>query len=135
MSSDEAWTRLAPARRPLGPDGLGPVRRRRERPAASSAKPASAISPRAGQHYDGVPEAAWTIAPWAQGHGYATEATGRRWPGSKRLGAERSVCLIHVDNAASRRVADKLGYKAFAECTYRGYDALLFERKQAPLND
>ena len=53
----------------------------------------------------------------------------------QRLGAERSVCLIHVDNAASHRVADKLGYKAFAECTYRGYDALLFERKPAPLND
>lgn len=135
MSSDEAWTRLLrhvghwalmgwglfaveekATGRFVGEAGLGDFRRG------------------LGSHYDGVPEAAWTIAPWAQGHGYATEAMAAAlaWV-EQRLGAERSVCLIHVDNAASRRVADKLGYKAFAECTYRGYDALLFER-QAPLN-
>ena len=137
MSPDEAWTRLLrhvghwalmgwglfaveekATGRFVGEAGLGDFRRG------------------LGSHYDGVPEAAWTIAPWAQGRGYATEAmeAALAWI-EQRLGSERSVCLIHVDNAASRRVADKLGYRAFAECAYRGYDALLFERIRTPLND
>ncbi len=137
MTSDEAWTRLLrhvghwalmgwglfaveekATGRFVGEAGLGDFRRG------------------LGAHYDGVPEAAWTIAGWAQGRGYATEAMAAAlaWV-EQRLGAERSVCLIHVDNAASRRVAEKLGYSAFAECAYRGYDALLFERKRPTFND
>ena len=130
MSSDEAWTRLLrhvghwallgwglfaveekATGRFVGEAGLGDFRRG------------------LGPHYDGVPEAAWTIAHWAQGRGYATEAmmAALAWT-ETHLGAERSVCLIHTDNTASLRVAEKLGYKAFAECQYRGYDAILFER-------
>jgi len=136
MTSDEAWTRLLrhvghwtlmgwglfaveekATGRFVGEAGLGDFRRG------------------LGAHYDGVPEAAWTTAGWAQGRGYATEAmeAALAWV-EQRLGAERSVCLIHVDNAASRRVAEKLGYRTFAECAYRGYDALLFERKRPALN-
>ena len=131
MTSDEAWTRLLrhvghwallgwglfaveekATGRFVGEAGLGDFRRS------------------LGHDFDGVPEAAWTTAPWAQGQGYATEAmeAALAWT-EQRLGAERSVCLIHVDNAASIRVAEKLGYKPLSDCTYRGYEARLFERK------
>jgi RimJ/RimL family protein N-acetyltransferase len=132
MSQDESWTRLLrhvghwallgwglfaveekATGRFVGEAGLGDFRRG------------------LGAHYDGIPEAAWTTARWAQGRGYATEAmqASLSWI-EQHLDADRSVCLIHVDNAASCRVAEKLGYTAFAECNYRGYDALLFERKR-----
>ena len=130
MSADEAWTRLLrhvghwslmgwglfaieekATGRFVGEAGLGDFRRE------------------LGADYDGVPESAWTIARWARGRGYATEAMGAAldWT-EQRLAAPRSVCLIHVDNAASIRVAAKLGYRRFAECTYRDYEALLFAR-------
>jgi RimJ/RimL family protein N-acetyltransferase len=133
MTSDESWTRLLrhvghwallgwglfaieekATGRFVGEAGLGEFRRG------------------FGPHYDGVPEAGWTIARWAQGRGYATEAMAGAlaWI-EQRLGAERTVCLIHVDNKASIRVAEKLGYNSFADCNYRGYDALLFERVRA----
>jgi RimJ/RimL family protein N-acetyltransferase len=86
-----------------------------------------------GPEFDDAPEAAWTIARWAQGRGYATEAAAaaHRWM-ELRFATTRSVCIIHVDNAASLSVARKLGYRAFAERRYRGYRALLLERLTAP---
>jgi len=130
MGRDEAWTRLLrhvghwavlgwglfaaedkASGRFVGEVGLGDFRRCLATP------------------YDSAPEAGWTIAPEWQGRGYATEAmqAALAWI-RERLGAERTVCLIHADNAASLRVAAKLGFRTFAHCRYRGYDALLFER-------
>ena len=130
MGRDEAWTRLLrhvghwavlgwglfavedkATGRFVGEVGLGDFRRCLATP------------------YDSAPEAGWTIAPEWQGRGYATEAmqAALAWI-RQRLGAERTVCLIHADNAASLRVAAKLGFRTFAHCRYRGYDALLFER-------
>jgi len=130
MGRDEAWTRLLrhvghwavlgwglfavedkSTGRFVGEVGLGDFRRCLATP------------------YDSAPEAGWTIAPEWQGRGYATEAmqAALAWI-RERLGAERTVCLIHADNAASLRVAAKLGFRTFAHCRYRGYDALLFER-------
>ena len=40
-------------------------------------------------------------------------------PGSKPVSPE---------NAASIRVAEKLGYTPFGQCTYRGYAGITFER-------
>lgn len=82
-----------------------------------------------GSAFDDSPEAGWAIARWAQGRGYATEAAAAvlEWIES-RLGIRRTVCLIHVENAASIRVAEKLGYTPFGECAYRGYSAIIFER-------
>lgn len=85
-----------------------------------------------GKDFDGVPEAGWAIAPWAQGHGYATEAAAAAiaWC-ETRLGMRRTVCMIHTDNASSLRVAEKLGYVPMGECSYRNYRAILFERGAA----
>ena len=135
MRRDEAWTRLLrhvghwavlgwglfavedrETGRFVGEVGLGDFRRCLATP------------------YDSAPEAGWTIAPEWQGRGYATEAmtAALAWI-RERLGAERTVCLIHADNAASLRVATKLGFRTFAHCRYRGYDALLLERNAPPV--
>lgn len=134
MTNDESWTRLLrhaghwallghglfgveekASGRFVGEAGLGDFRRG------------------LGPEFDDAPEAAWTIARWAQGRGYATEAAAaaHRWM-EVRFATTRSVCIIHVDNAASLSVARKLGYRAFAERGYRGYRALLLERLTAP---
>ena len=85
---------------------------------------------RLGPDFDDDPEAGWAIAPWAQGRGYATEATAAAliWI-ETGFGVRRTVCIIHVDNAASIRVAEKLGYRPLGDCTYRDYPALTFERR------
>ena len=132
MSSDEAWTRLLrhvghwslmdyglfaveekASGRFVGEAGLGDFRRR------------------LGPTFDGFPEAAWTIAGWARGRGYATESAeaALTWM-ERRFGTQRSVCLIHARNEASLHVARKLGYVAYAERTYRGYPALLHQRSR-----
>ena len=84
---------------------------------------------RLGPAFDDSPEAGWAIAPWAHGRGYATEAAAAALEWIEHAFAiERTVCLIHAENAASIRVAEKLGYAPFGECTYRGYSAITFER-------
>lgn len=130
MSGDEAWTRLLRnvghwsllgyglfaieekhSGRFVGEAGFGDFRRQ------------------LGERFDRCPEGAWTIAGWAQGQGYATEAAAvaLRWM-EMQLDVRRTVCLIHSRNEASIRVARKLGYVAFEERVYKGYPALLFER-------
>lgn len=130
MSSDEAWTRLLrqvghwaalgwglfaveekSTGRFVGEVGLGDFRRG------------------LGPDFDGVPEAGCTIAKWAQGLGYATEAMrgALNWI-ERRLAPSRTVCVIHGENRKSIRVAEKLGYREFARRSYRGFDAVLFER-------
>jgi RimJ/RimL family protein N-acetyltransferase len=86
-----------------------------------------------GAGFDGLPEAGWAIAPWAQGHGYATEAAAAAldWIHAG-FGLRRTVCLVHAGNAASLRVAEKLGYAPTGECEYRGYAAIMFERAVPP---
>ncbi|MGQ0611647.1 MAG: GNAT family N-acetyltransferase [Paracoccaceae bacterium] len=56
------------------------------------------------------PELAWVIYPAHQGRGYATEAAraARDWAG-RVLGLPALVSLIDTGNAASIRVAEKLG--------------------------
>lgn len=85
-----------------------------------------------GADFDMYPEAAWSFAPWAKGSGYATEAAAAalNWLEGE-LSPERTVCLIHVDNQASIRVAEKLDYRPFRERVYRGDRSLLFQRNRS----
>jgi RimJ/RimL family protein N-acetyltransferase len=78
---------------------------------------------------DGWPEteAAWAIDPNHWGRGYATEA-GR---GALRqafgiLGVDHVTSLIHPDNAASRRVAEKLGGKVERRTLFQDHDTLFY---------
>jgi RimJ/RimL family protein N-acetyltransferase len=76
-----------------------------------------------------APEAGWVLAPWAHGRGFATEAVraALAW-GDAHLAAPRTVCMIAPENAASIRVAQKLGFREFGRTSFKGDDTLLFER-------
>jgi RimJ/RimL family protein N-acetyltransferase len=78
---------------------------------------------------DGTPEIGWVLAPHAHGKGYATEAVRAaiQW-GDARFGPARTVCLIHPENLASIRVAEKSGYQEFQRTTYKGAPTVIFAR-------
>jgi RimJ/RimL family protein N-acetyltransferase len=74
-------------------------------------------------------EAGWILAPSMHGKGYATESVSAvlAW-GDAHLSDPRTICLIHPDNAASLRVAQKCGFREWQRATYRGEPTLVFER-------
>lgn len=76
-----------------------------------------------------APEGGWVLAPTAHGKGYATEAMARAaaWIGAD-FGAGRTVCMISPQNGPSLRVAEKLGYRQYAETAYKGSPTVLMER-------
>jgi RimJ/RimL family protein N-acetyltransferase len=69
-----------------------------------------------GEAFDPFPEAAWVLATSAHGKGYATEAVAAAhiWMDQNRK-PQRTVCIIHPDNRASIRVAEKLGLHRFRQ--------------------
>ncbi|MGO9516582.1 MAG: GNAT family N-acetyltransferase [Candidatus Korobacteraceae bacterium] len=76
-----------------------------------------------------TPELGWVLASRAHGRGYATEAVraALTWA-DEHFGNARTVCIIHPENLASVRVAEKCGYREFQRTTYKGHDIILFER-------
>lgn len=77
----------------------------------------------------GMPELGWVLISRVHGRGYATEAVGAAldW-GAVRLGTARTAYLIHPENHASIRVAEKCGYSEFRRTLYKGQTAILFVR-------
>ncbi|HEX8216864.1 MAG TPA: GNAT family N-acetyltransferase [Allosphingosinicella sp.] len=87
---------------------------------------------RLGPDFDNDPEISWSFEARVHGRGYATEAAQGALDWIERThGAPRTVCLIHEENFSSLRVAGKLGYREFGRREYRGYPAILFERRAA----
>ena len=82
-----------------------------------------------GEAFDPFPEAAWIFARSSHGRGYATEAvvSAHEWM-ARSHGATRTVCIIDPGNAASMRVAMKLGYAPFGEVEYRGARPVMLGR-------
>jgi RimJ/RimL family protein N-acetyltransferase len=82
-----------------------------------------------GPAFDDAPEIGWALAPAAQGAGVAREAVAAvlRW-GDRHFEAARTVCLIHPDNLASLRLAEKCGYREFRRTTYKDQPAILLQR-------
>jgi RimJ/RimL family protein N-acetyltransferase len=78
-----------------------------------------------------TPEVGWSLVPSAHGKGYATEAVrGALAWGAEHFGpTARTVCMIHPENNASLRVAEKAGYREYARTTYKGDPTILFERR------
>ena len=76
-----------------------------------------------------APELGWALAPRVHGKGYATEAVlaAVAW-GDANFGPRRTVCLIHPENLASIRVAEKCGYRECLRTTYKGQPTMLFTR-------
>lgn len=64
---------------------------------------------------EGFPEAGWALVPAAWGRGLATEAMAAilHWADEKLQTEIR--CIIDPENRPSHRVAEKLGFTAFAE--------------------
>ncbi len=86
-----------------------------------------------GADFDGTPEAAWMVADWAAGRGYAAEAVRAviAWH-EGQFGVRRQVCIIDPDNEASLRVAAMLGFAPIREASYKEHDVILHERRGAP---
>lgn len=82
-----------------------------------------------GQNFDRAPEAMWKVDDHRQGSGIASEAmlNVMRWFDAHRQ-EDRTVCMIHDTNTASKRVADRLGFQRFGHAVHRGDSVLLFER-------
>lgn len=62
-----------------------------------------------------VPEVGWTLVPAAHGEGYAGEAMRAVLDWADANGIDRTCCIIDPGNAASIRLAEKLGYRAPVE--------------------
>lgn len=78
---------------------------------------------------DGMPEAGWTLAPRVHGKGYATEAMAAvlAWMDDK-LSQPSMFCIVAPANLASVRVAEKCGFRFWAETTYKNEPTLAFLR-------
>jgi RimJ/RimL family protein N-acetyltransferase len=77
-----------------------------------------------------APELGWGIAPTFQGQGIAFEAVSAalEWA-ERRLQTRRTVCLISTDNGPSHRLAERLGYRPYAQTTYKSAASVLLERR------
>jgi RimJ/RimL family protein N-acetyltransferase len=77
----------------------------------------------------GAPEIGWVLMPSAHGQGFATEAVRAavEW-GDAQFDRKRTVCLIHPDNTASLRVAEKAGYREHVRTAYKDVPTILLER-------
>jgi RimJ/RimL family protein N-acetyltransferase len=76
-----------------------------------------------------VPELGWAFASSVHGRGYAAEAVRAvgAW-GDANLESLRTVCLIHADNLASVRVAEKSGYRPFERTLLAERPTIFFQR-------
>ena len=77
----------------------------------------------------GVPELGWALVSRAHGKGYATEAVRAAvaW-GEGHFGPARTVCIMHPENLASIRVAQKCGYQEYQRTIYKGHPTIIFDR-------
>lgn len=82
---------------------------------------------------DGIPEAGWVFSRTAQGRGYAVEAmtAALGWM-EATLRCDRSVCLVDPRNAASLKVAERLGFAEPEAVWFQGEQTLLLTRQRSP---
>lgn len=78
-----------------------------------------------------APEVGWVLRPVAHGKGIASEAVGAAlaW-GEANIDARSFQCIIDPGNAASIRVADKIGFREIARSTYKGSPTIVFRRQR-----
>jgi RimJ/RimL family protein N-acetyltransferase len=76
-----------------------------------------------------TPEMGWVLASQFHGKGYATEAVraANAW-GDRHFGSSQTTCIIHPENLASIRVAEKCGYRDLQLATYKGHQIKVFIR-------
>ena len=72
-------------------------------------------------------EIGWTLARNVWGKGFATEAARRALQfGFNELDKDHVISLIHPDNAASIRVAERLGESLEGKTELLGHDVLIY---------
>jgi RimJ/RimL family protein N-acetyltransferase len=78
---------------------------------------------------EGEPELGYVFAPEAHGQGFASEACSAAldW-GDTNLDASSYPAIISPENAASIRLAERLGFRREPDATYRGETIALFRR-------
>ena len=78
---------------------------------------------------EGFAEAGWALMPAAWGKGIALEAMTAilEWYASTS-DARPVACMVNPENAASLRLAEKLGFRLKAQALYKGAEGLMFER-------
>lgn len=82
---------------------------------------------------EGTLEAGWGLFPEHWGAGIASEAVrGLVAWADRTLTGRRMTCLIDADHPASRRIAEKVGFRRFAETSYNGKAVVLLERTATP---
>lgn len=80
--------------------------------------------------FEGTPEAGWALAPHAHGQGVAGEALGAMLDWADAQAITRTVCIIAPANAASIRLATRVGYRPLGSVQYREVAVELYERRQ-----
>ncbi|HET9197408.1 MAG TPA: GNAT family N-acetyltransferase [Solirubrobacterales bacterium] len=95
-----------------------------------------AFAGRGGLHWTTVEdiamvELAWSVEPRLHGNGYATEMAGEAIEWARELRLEELIALVLPANAASRRVAEKVGCERDGEVDHAGLPHLLFRRRLA----
>ena len=75
-----------------------------------------------------APEMGWALATPAQGRGYAKEALDAVLAWSDAHGLARTMCIIDPDNAASIRLAGRIGYRTIGRGRYHDRPIDLYER-------
>ncbi len=73
-----------------------------------------------------IAELPWTIAPRRQGEGLASEAAAAAIEWAATIGLAELVALIRPENAASLRVAEKIGLRRDREVTHAGLPHLAY---------
>lgn len=78
---------------------------------------------------EGVPEAGWVLRPDAWGRGIATEAMAAvlHWA-DDHVDAPSVRCIIDPANAASIKVAEKIGFAALTDAVHGGKPTRIFDR-------
>lgn len=77
---------------------------------------------------DDAPEAGWTLVTAAHGQGYAREALTAALGWVDAHGIARTRCIIDPDNAASLRLAARVGYGDGVEGRYNDAPVRILER-------
>lgn len=90
-----------------------------------------AFAGRGGLHWTVVEETAtielaWSVEPRLHGQGYATEMAEAAIERARELRIEELVALVLPANAASRRVAEKVGCEPGGQVDHAGLPHLLF---------
>ena len=85
-----------------------------------------------GEDFDSFPEAGWLLAPTYQGKGYAFEAAAAAHEWFDRVIPGTLVALVAEGNAASLKLAQRLGYRHMRCADLEGDSVILFRRDGPP---